>query len=126
MSAQASVDSLEAAGPVIKARIAGEIDMDNADEVLSALLELVTGEAAGLVIELGGLTYVDSAGIRVFVELSERLRRNGQRLALAVTREAPIYRILSLVKLGLVVPLREDIEAASGEVVAGTSSTTGR
>jgi anti-anti-sigma factor len=121
MSVPVSIDPLEELGPVVKVRVVGEIDMDNSDEVGSSLLELVPDEAAGLAIDLGGLTYVDSAGIRVFVELSDRLRRNGQQLALAVSPGAPIHRVVSLVKLDLVVPLREDIEAASSEIVGGTS-----
>lgn len=112
MSAFASIDPLEGLGPVVRLRIAGEIDMDNADEVASSILDHVPGDAAGLAIDLGGLTYVDSAGIRVFVELSDRLARHGQRLALAVPAAAPISRVLALVKLELVVPLRDDMESA--------------
>lgn len=112
MSAFASIDPLEGLGPVVRLRIAGEIDMDNADEVASSIVDHVPGDAAGLAIDLGGLTYVDSAGIRVFVELSDRLARNRQRLALAVPAAAPISRVLALVKLELVVPLRDDMESA--------------
>lgn len=116
MSGSASIDVLEGPGSVVMARLEGELDLENADEVASFLLELVPDGAAGLAIELGGLTYVDSAGIRAFVELSDRLGRNGQRLALAVPADAPVDRVFSLVKLDLLVPIRETIQAAAAEI----------
>jgi stage II sporulation protein AA (anti-sigma F factor antagonist) len=112
MATPASIEAIEAAGPVPRVRIVGEIDMDNADDAIDRLLELLPFDAPGMVVDLAGLTYVDSAGIRVFVELADRLARNGQDLALAVPSEAPINRVLSLVRLELVVPLYEDAEAA--------------
>ena len=116
MAVPVAIDSIGGAGPVASVRMTGELDMDNADDAIDRLLGLVPEDAEGLVVDLGGVTYVDSAGIRLFVDLSERLARTGRKLALAVPAEAPISRIFALVRLELVVPLYETAEAAATAV----------
>jgi len=103
-------------------RVRGEIDLANARDVEDALLEQVAESSPGLVADLSSLQYVDSAGIRLFVELSERLRRNRQAFALAVPEDAPIARTLSIVKLDLLVPIHQTIESAADDVVASAST----
>jgi anti-sigma B factor antagonist len=102
--------------------LAGELDLANAREVEDALLEEVGERSPGLVADLTSLQYVDSAGIRLFVEISERLRRNRQAFALAVPEDAPISRTLSIVKLELLVPIHPTIEAAAEDVAASAST----
>jgi anti-sigma B factor antagonist len=102
--------------------LGGELDLANAREVEDALLEEVGERSPGLVADLTSLQYVDSAGIRLFVEISERLRRNRQAFALAVPEDAPISRTLSIVKLELLVPIHPTIEAAAEDVAASAST----
>ena len=103
-------------------RLSGEIDLANAREVEDALLDQVGESSPGLVADLSSLQYVDSAGIRLFVEISERLRRNRQAFALAVPKDAPISRTLSIVKLELLVPVHQTVESAAEDVAASASS----
>lgn len=103
-------------------RLSGELDLANAREVEGDLLDHVAESSPGLVADVGSLQYVDSAGIRLFVEISERLRRNRQAFALAVPADAPISRTLSIVKLELLVPIHDTIEGAAADV-ASTAST---
>ena len=102
--------------------VGGELDLANAREVEDALLDHVGERSPGLVADLTSLQYVDSAGIRLFVEISERLRRNRQAFALAVPEAAPISRTLSIVKLELLVPIHPTIEAAAEDVAASAST----
>ncbi|HEY0364547.1 MAG TPA: STAS domain-containing protein, partial [Solirubrobacteraceae bacterium] len=60
---------------VVVARVEGEVDMSNASELGAAITASVPSEARGLVLDLGAVGYVDSAGIHVFFELRERLTR---------------------------------------------------
>lgn len=103
-------------------RVSGELDLTNAREVEDELLEHVAGSSPGLVADLGSLQYVDSAGIRLFVEISERLRRNRQAFALAVPEDAPISRTLSIVKLELLVPIHTTVEDAAEDVASAASA----
>jgi anti-anti-sigma factor len=103
-------------------RLSGELDLANARDVEEALLEHVAETSPGLVADLTSLQYVDSAGIRLFVEISERLRRNRQAFALAVPEDAPISRTLAIVKLDLLVPIHRTIESAAEDVAASAST----
>jgi anti-anti-sigma factor len=81
------------------ARITGEIDMANADEVAARLGAAVSNAASGLVVDLSGVAYLDSAGVRGLFDLSGRLRRRGQRLATVVPEDAPVRRVLEVIEL---------------------------
>jgi anti-sigma B factor antagonist len=108
----AKVEPLDS-GAVAVVRVSGELDLENVDEIHEALLELVPNSANGLVADLSNLTYVDSAGVRLLVEISEELTRNRQQLALVVPQQATINRIFSLIKLNMLVPIHETIAAAT-------------
>jgi anti-anti-sigma factor len=103
-------------------RLNGELDLANARDVEGALLDHVAETSAGLVADLSSLQYVDSAGIRLFVEVAERLRRNRQAFALAVPEDAPISRTLSIVKLDLLVPIHRTVESAADDVAAAAAA----
>jgi anti-sigma B factor antagonist len=108
----AKVEPLDS-GAVAVVRVSGELDLENVDEIHEALLELVPNSANGLVADLSNLTYVDSAGVRLLVEISEELTRNRQQLALVVPQQATINRIFSLIELNMLVPIHETIAAAT-------------
>jgi anti-anti-sigma factor len=99
-------------------RLSGEIDLTNARDVANALLQEVSDDASGLVAELSGVTYLDSAGVRLFVDVAERLQRNRQRLALCVPPGSPISRTLSIVKMELLVPVHESLDEAVAALTA--------
>jgi anti-anti-sigma factor len=55
----------------------GEIDMSNADSLMSACDELVERSGLKLEVDLEGLTYIDSSGIGALVELLRLLESRG-------------------------------------------------
>jgi anti-sigma B factor antagonist len=107
-------------GAVRVVRLSGELDLDSSREIGERLLELVPDHAEGLVADLSDLRYVDSAGVRLFVELSERLERNRQKLVLVVPEGAAISRVLSLVKLDLLVAVHASTAEAIGAIAPVT------
>jgi anti-sigma B factor antagonist len=104
--------SFETVGPVVVAHLAGEIDMSNAGELGEAVGRQVSGEALGLVLDLGAVDYLDSAAIRVVYELRERLRTRGQQLRLVVAADAPIADALRLADVQHVVGASETLDGA--------------
>ena len=71
----------EAVDSVVVARLEGEIDMSNAGELGTAITGRVPADAVAVVLDLGGVDYLDSAGIHVVFQLRERLeaaRAGGQ------------------------------------------------
>lgn len=105
-----SIDVVARDGVVVL-RLGGEIDMANADEVSTRLLS-ESVEGSSIVLDLGGLTYVDSAGIRMLFDLSEQLGRNGLRLVLAVGHDAPVRRALEITKLDTLVSVESSLARA--------------
>jgi len=79
---------------VVVARVEGEIDMSNASELGTAITARVPGDAAAVVLDFGGVDYLDSAGIHVIFELRERMKRRGQAIRLVVTPDSPIAATL--------------------------------
>jgi anti-sigma B factor antagonist len=62
--------------------LAGELDLYNAEQVRSALLDACTGGPEVLVVDLGEVTFIDSTALGVLIEARSRLAdRKGFRLA---------------------------------------------
>jgi anti-sigma B factor antagonist len=93
MSAHADL-RFETLDGVVIARVRGEIDMSNAGELGTAIAGRVAADAGAVVLDLGAVEYLDSAGIRVVYELRERLNQRGQQLRLVVERHSPIAAAL--------------------------------
>jgi anti-sigma B factor antagonist len=79
---------------VVVARLEGEVDMSNAAELGAAITARVASDARGLVLDLGDVGYVDSAGIHVFFELRERLTRRGQEVRVVLAGDSPVATAL--------------------------------
>ena len=106
----------ETIGRVIVARLEGEIDMSNAGEVGAAITGRVTSDAVAVVLDLGAVEYLDSAGIHVVFELRERLSRRGQELRLVVPSGSPIATTLHYADVPRAVGAAETVTAAIADV----------
>jgi anti-anti-sigma factor len=107
--------SFDETGPAVVTRLEGEIDASNADQVGEDALAAVRNDALGLVLDLTGVRYVDSAGIQMLFDLAERLERRRQRLALVVPEDLPILQMLTVTGMQSVVPIaptRAEADAA--------------
>jgi anti-sigma B factor antagonist len=106
----------ETIGRVIVARLEGEIDMSNAGEVGAAITGRVTSDAVAVVLDLGAVDYLDSAGIHVVFELRERLSRRGQEIRLVVPSGSPIATALHYADVPRAVGAAETVKAAIADV----------
>ena len=70
------LESTENTGATV-VTIGGEVDLTNADEVQRAVEET---DASAFVLELSGLVYLDSSGIRAIERAFRRLRSEGRSL----------------------------------------------
>jgi anti-sigma B factor antagonist len=62
--------------------LAGELDLYNAEEVRSALLDACAGEPEALVVDLEQVRFIDSTALGVLIEARSRMpNRGGFRLA---------------------------------------------
>jgi anti-anti-sigma factor len=97
----------------------GEIDMSNAHAILDALAGMVPNTSRGAVVDLTGVTYLDSAGISVLFQLSNRLARRGLDLGLVVPSGSPLRRVLEVAGVGAVATLYPTLEGTIEALSAG-------
>jgi anti-sigma B factor antagonist len=79
---EAVVTGVDSRDGTVVVSLAGELDLYNAEEVRSALLEATAGEPEVLVVNLGEVTFIDSTALGVLIEARSRMAdRQGFRLA---------------------------------------------
>jgi anti-anti-sigma factor len=103
---------------VVVARLTGEIDLSNAADVGDQLGAAVPNTALGMVIDLTGTSYLDSSGVHLLFDLSERLQRRQQQLRVVVPEGGAIRRVLRIVELDATVPVVATVEAAVAQIRA--------
>ena len=96
----------------VVARLSGEIDMSNATYVREQLLASMPNDAHVLVLDISGCRYLDSAAIEVLFDLSRRLERRRQQLAIVMPPESPLKRVIELTEISAAAPVYDSLEAA--------------
>jgi anti-anti-sigma factor len=80
----------------VRITVTGEIDMDNAARVEQQILAAISNQLTSVILDLGGLDYIDSAGLRVLFTLGTRLDTLQITLELVVPSKSPIRRVIDL------------------------------
>ena len=104
---------------VLVASVRGELDMSNVDDVELQIIGSVPNTALGLVLDLAETTYLDSSGVKLVFQLSDRLQVRQQVLCLAVPKDGPVRRLLHMVGAEEALNVRESVDAADDVVRAG-------
>ncbi|MBV8217838.1 MAG: STAS domain-containing protein [Solirubrobacterales bacterium] len=78
------------------ARVTGEVDMSNAEDVGATVIKATPTEAQGVVLDLSGVEYLDSAGIYVIYGMRSSLQARGQTLILVIPPASPVHDSLRL------------------------------
>ena len=99
MTSELAEVSLERSDGLVVATVAGEIDMSNAVRVRERIAGFVTPEDWFVVLDLSGVTFIDSAGLYGVSVLAELLEERRQRLFLCVPPGGTIARTVELVGL---------------------------
>ncbi len=108
---------------IVIARLVGEVDMSNAGELGAAISDRVTNDAHGLVLDIAGLDYIDSAGIQTLFELRLQLKNRGQEIWLVYPADAPIAGTLRIVDIPGILGVSENTKEAIDRVVAAVPSS---
>jgi anti-sigma B factor antagonist len=96
----------------------GALDIATAGTLHAALNGI--DRAEHLVLDLRGLSFIDSTGLHLLVALHQRAQREGFELAL-VAPAAPVDRAIQLCGLDETLPWVEVIDAVHGEPAASAS-----
>jgi RND superfamily putative drug exporter len=101
----------ERRGDAIRLRLSGELDLATKHRLAAELSEVEAEAPELLVIDLGGVDYMDSTGLAELIGAARRARQRGRRIVLLRGRE-PVEQILELAGLDGVFERAPDAEAA--------------
>ena len=93
-------------GDVHAIRLFGELDLATAGAVQAELERAEAGDARALVLDLSGLTFMDSSGVRVVVTAHARSRADAGRLEL-VRGPAAVQRVFEICGVAELLPFVE-------------------
>jgi anti-anti-sigma factor len=99
-------------GEVLLASLSGEIDLSNASDIERTIMDAVPNSAFGMLLDLSGVTYIDSAGVRLLLALADRFRWRAQELGLVVPGDSRIRRVLTMAGAEGALVLETTIDAA--------------
>jgi anti-anti-sigma factor len=78
--------------------LSGELDLASVEELQSKLKQLEAGEPQLLVLDLRGLEFMDSTGLRTVIAADARARERGGRLVIVRARDE-VDRVFRLTRM---------------------------
>lgn len=96
---------------VVLVRVAGEIDMFTSPDLRDTLVPCFIPSTIGIVVDLSGVSFMDSSGIATLVEGLQWSRKEGRHFILSGLGKT-VFNALSLTKLDNVFSIEEDADTA--------------
>ncbi len=84
-------------GDVHVVEIIGELDLDGAPRLEAELLRVEESDAPSIIIDLGGLEFIDSTGIRLLLMAAERCSESSRLSLLKGPRQ--VHRVFEITDL---------------------------
>ena len=88
----------------------GEIDLESSPAARKTLLKCFAS-TGNVIVDLSGVTYIDSSGVASLVEALQAAKKNGSLLSLAAVSE-PTRRVLELARLDKVFSIYGSVDEA--------------
>lgn len=101
-----------ATGDVVVVTLQGEIDSTTVDDAKHTLVQAAVSGARGVVIDLSGVTFLDSSGFNLLFMVARRLQERKQPAAVVIPTRSPLRKILCGTALDRLVPLAGDVADA--------------
>ena len=92
--------------------LSGEFDLAGVDRFAEAIAAVEAAAPAAIVVDLGGLTFMDSSGLRALVGADDRARQAGRRLAI-VPGPTHVRRVFEITQLDSRLELVDDASAVA-------------
>ncbi len=96
----------ERVGVVHTVSIVGELDLANAEQLERELLRVEATDALTIIVDLSGLTFMDSTGLRAVLRAHARSRADSNRLAL-LRGPASVQRLFELCGVSELLPFAD-------------------
>ena len=108
--------SVETQGDVELARVAGEVDASNVDDLTRQLLDAVSNQTRAVILDLSETSYIDSSGISLIFDTAARMKNRRQQLRLVVLPKSFVSEVLAAVSMQDSVPIDPGMKEALREV----------
>ena len=89
----------------------GEIDLHVSPRVAISLRQMIAKEPKRLVVNLSGVTYLDSSGLAVLIEAMQNVEKYGGKFALA-GMQGTVRSIFEIARLDQVFHIFTDVDSA--------------
>jgi len=87
--------------------IAGELDLGTIPELTAHVEDRLDGSPEALVLDLSEVTFMDSSGVRLLIELHERARAQRWTLSLIRSAHEPANAVLRMTGADVALPFAE-------------------
>jgi anti-anti-sigma factor len=93
-------------------RLSGRLDLPGIEDISSAFTELCAGPHRRVVVDLSGVTFLVSFGIRELITNAKAIQQRGGRMVIAVGGNATVQKTLSTTGIDTLIPTFADIAQA--------------
>lgn len=105
---------VETEDEVVIARIVGKLDAIGAPKLQDAIAETLAANPTTMVVDLSGVPYVSSAGLRVLIQIAKQVARGGK---IAVSGlNAGVREVFALAGFDRIMTICDDVAAAKAAV----------
>ena len=111
--------SIDDAGMTAKVKLNGRLDSAGAQEIAEPLAKL-SEQKHGLIVDLSGVSYLVSVGIRQFLMAAKTMTRRGGRLVL-LNPNKTVEEILTIAATNSLIPIARSEKEAQAVVAAALS-----
>jgi anti-sigma B factor antagonist len=95
---------------LVRIALRGELDLSTVEKVESELDQAEARQPPVIVLDMSGLTFLDSTGLRLVVTADERAREDGRRLVI-VRGPDSVNRVFTITRLGERLDIVDDLSA---------------
>jgi anti-anti-sigma factor len=103
---------VESIGGVAVASLSGELDIVRCAALRDVLTQAPGPHAVALLVDLAGLTYLDSAGVHLLLDVHRGLARRGHAMHLVRPQRRTPALVLELTDLGSAIEIHADRASA--------------
>jgi anti-sigma B factor antagonist len=116
MEEQRVVITERSAGPASVIAIGGRLDAASSAAAFKALEQSISQGTSAIVLDLSGLTYTSSSGLRAFLALLKQLRKENREMMIA--RPNPrVLEVFAIAGFDRIFPIYDTVDEAVGAVV---------
>lgn len=91
---------------------AGELDLSNGDALEEAIADARARRATALILDLTGLTFMDSSGLRILLDTWNEAQLSDRRLTLVVPKDGLVRRVLEISGCDSILPIVDQLADA--------------